>query len=75
MTQPKLKFEEAITKLESIVKKMEEGKLSLEEALKLFEEGTSLSVFCEKSLNEAQGQVEKLVTDAQGNRIRVPFEE
>jgi exodeoxyribonuclease VII small subunit len=75
MSDKKLKFEEALKKLEEIVKKIEEGDLSLEQSLKLFEEGMSLAQFCEKNLNEASGQVEKLITDSKGERKRVPFEE
>lgn len=75
MAEKKPKFEVALKKLEEIVKRLEEGDLPLDQSLKLFEEGMGLSQFCQKSLDEAQGQVEKLITDAQGNRKRVPFEE
>ena len=42
------KFEEALERLEAIVKKLESGDLTLEESLKSFEEGTKLANFCNK---------------------------
>ncbi len=56
-----MKFEEALKKLEGIVAKMEAGDLSLEDALKHFEDGIGLVKFCEVKLGEAEGKVEKLV--------------
>jgi exodeoxyribonuclease VII small subunit len=75
MPEKKPKFESALKKLEETVAKLEEGDLPLDQSLKIFEEGIGLVQFCEKSLNEAQGKVEKLVTDTEGKRKRVPFEE
>jgi exodeoxyribonuclease VII small subunit len=75
MAEKKLKFETALTKLEETVKKLEEGDLPLDQSLKMFEEGMELARFCEKSLNEAQGKVEKLMKDADGTLNRVPFED
>ncbi len=72
-TNQELTFEGALTQLEDIVKKMEQGDLTLDISLKLFEEGTKLGQFCEKSLQEAQGKVEMLMKDQEGNKIRVPF--
>jgi exodeoxyribonuclease VII small subunit len=69
----KITFEVAFKKLEGIIKKLEEGKLSLDESLKIFEEGTSLAHFCENSLHEANGQIEKLMTNQEGMRKKVPF--
>ena len=48
------KFEDAFHKLESIVKRLEDGNLSLEESLKAFEEGVRLSRLCSKKLDEAE---------------------
>ena len=75
MSDKKPKFEEALKKLEGIVKKLEEGDLPLDQSLKVFEEGMGLAQFCEKSLNEADGRVEKLMTDGEGKRKRMRFEE
>ncbi len=74
MASKKPKFEVALKKLEEIVQKMEEGNLSLEQSMKLFEEGIELSRFCEKTLSEAQGAVEKMMSDETGKRVKVPFE-
>ena len=57
------KFEDALKKLEEIVKKMDAGDLSLEEALKSFEEGIKLIHFCQSKLNEAERRVELLLGD------------
>jgi exodeoxyribonuclease VII small subunit len=59
-------FEEALNRLEAIVLELEEGELSLEEAVKKFEEGVELSSFCTKKLTQAEEKVEKLVKTAKG---------
>lgn len=74
MVDKKSTFETALKNLEDIVKKMEEGELSLDQSLKKFEEGMDWVKFCEKNLNEAEGRVEKLMKDSEGNKKRVPFE-
>ncbi len=61
-------FEKKIERLETIVQKMEKGDLSLEDSLKLFEEGVKLSRECHQSLNEAEVKVKQLIgMDSQGN--------
>jgi exodeoxyribonuclease VII small subunit len=55
------KFEECLQRLEKIVDELETGNVSLEQALKLFEEGTQLSSSCRKELEEAEGRVEILL--------------
>jgi len=54
-------FENALKRLEEIVQKLEGGDLSLDESLKLFEEGIELSRLCTKKLTEAEARVEKLI--------------
>ena len=54
-------FEKKLGRLEEIVQKMEKGDLALDESLKLFEEGVSLSRECHTRLNEAEEKVKKLV--------------
>ena len=56
----KLSFEESINKLEEIVKKLECGEESLESSLKLFEEGSKLSVNCYKTLKNAEQKISTL---------------
>ena len=62
------KFEESLQRLEGIVKEMERGDLPLEQSLKLFEEGVSLSASCRKELEAAEGRVEILLRDDEGLR-------
>lgn len=57
----KEKFEDALKKLEDIVRKMEAGDLPLEEALKSFEEGIKLIHFCQAKLDDAERRVEILL--------------
>lgn len=56
-----LKFEASLTRLETLVQKLEQGDLSLEESLKVFEEGVRLSKNCTKILNDAEKKVEILI--------------
>lgn len=67
------KFEDAFQKLEAIVKRLEDGNLSLEESLKAFEEGVRLSRFCSKKLDEAEKKVEILLKDSNGRLVPQPF--
>jgi len=55
-------FEAAIAELESIVKKLEEGDLALEQSLALYERGVQLSRYCHGRLEEAERRVE-ILTD------------
>lgn len=63
MPRKKKTYEEAFSRLEEIVALLEKGNMPLEESLKLFEEGTSLSSFCYSTLNNAQQKVIKLTKD------------
>jgi exodeoxyribonuclease VII small subunit len=67
-------FETALKKLEDIVKKLENGELSLDSALELFEEGIKLSRFCHTRLEEAERRVEILLKNGSGQVRQVPFE-
>jgi exodeoxyribonuclease VII small subunit len=53
-------FEAAIAELESVVKKLEEGDLALEQSLALYERGVQLSRFCHKRLEDAERRIEIL---------------
>jgi exodeoxyribonuclease VII small subunit len=66
-------FEDAMKELEDIVKRLESGDLSLEESLKIFEEGIALSRYCFKKLEEAEKRISILIKDEQGIK-REPFE-
>jgi exodeoxyribonuclease VII small subunit len=73
LAQPK--FEAAMKRLEDIVEKMEEGELTLDESLKLFEEGIKLSRDLNNRLEQAERRVEELVRDEAGGLKTVPFAE
>lgn len=66
-------FEESLGKLESIVEKLEKGDLALEESLKLFEEGVGLSAACKQELDEAEGKIQILVRQRDGQLKPEPF--
>ncbi len=63
------KFERELERLESIVSKLEEGGLPLEENLKLFEEGQKALTRCRTTLEAAQVKVEKLLADGERQLI------
>jgi exodeoxyribonuclease VII small subunit len=67
-------FETALKRLEEIVKKLENGELSLDSALQLFEEGIKLSRFCHTKLEEAERRVEILVKNSSGQPRAIAFE-
>tara|TARA_B100000945_G_scaffold101725_1_gene80211 strand:- start:567 stop:815 length:249 start_codon:yes stop_codon:yes gene_type:complete len=56
----KLSFEEALEKLEEIVRDLESGNVSLDDSVRYYEEGSKLMKFCEKKLTEARMKVEKV---------------
>jgi exodeoxyribonuclease VII small subunit len=68
------KFEDAMERLENIVESLESGDLSLEESLKIFEEGMNLVNFCSKKLEEAEKKVTMLIKDQSGKYSQQPFE-
>jgi exodeoxyribonuclease VII small subunit len=63
-----MKFEEKLNKLEKIVEGMEKGELSLEQALKDFEEGVKLTRECQKELTDAEQKVKKLLGFDESNK-------
>jgi exodeoxyribonuclease VII small subunit len=66
MDVKKLSFERAMEELESIVTKLEGGKVPLEESVVIYERGESLKRRCEELLRHAEARVEKITTDANG---------
>ena len=67
-------FESSLTRLEEIVGKLESANLSLDDAMKLFEEGVQLSRDCQKHLEQAEGKVEILLKKAGGEMAAAPFD-
>ena len=73
MNQKNHTFEENMHRLEQIVRAMERGDVALDESLKLFQEGTALVEACGKLLDEAELQVKKITTAADGSPIEEAF--
>jgi exodeoxyribonuclease VII small subunit len=67
-------FERSLARLEEVVGRLESPQLSLDDAMKLFEEGVALSRECQKQLEEAEGRVEILLKKADGKLSAQPFE-
>jgi len=67
-------FENALGRLETIVAELERGELALEKALQLFEEGITISRFCNGKLTEAERKVEILLKNKEGKLAEEPFE-
>jgi len=67
-------FEKAMKRLEEIVQKLEEGELSLEESLKVFEEGVNLSTFLTQKLGKAEAKVQRLIKIQEGKYKTEPLE-
>lgn len=66
-------FEKSLTELEDLVESMEQGDLSLEEALKAFEKGIALASSCQQSLQKAEQKVTQLV-EKNGELLEKPFD-
>jgi exodeoxyribonuclease VII small subunit len=66
-------FEKAFQDLERIVQRLEGEQLSLDEALKLFEQGIGLSRFCHQKLEEVEKRIELILSDAKGDPKMEPF--
>ena len=62
----KLSFERALEELESIVTRLEGGKVALEESVTIYERGEALKRRCEELLRQAEARVDKITTDANG---------
>ena len=74
MAEKKVTFEQAMARLEEIVKQLEQGDASLEDALTLFEEGTRLMKKCTTQLDKAEQKVSKLLAGPDGHPKEEPFE-
>ena len=69
----KLTFENAMKRLETIVQELEDGDLSLDDALKKFQDGIKLSKFCSSKLDETEKKVSVLLKDEEGMLREEPF--
>lgn len=67
-------FEEAMARIEEIVRTLEKGDKPLDDALGLFEEGTALIKRCSKLLDDAEQKVVKLQKGTDGEPVELPFD-
>ncbi|MDB5484703.1 MAG: exodeoxyribonuclease small subunit [Tardiphaga sp.] len=65
----KLSFERAMEELETIVKRLEDGKVPLEESVTIYERGEALKRRCEDVLRQAEARVDKITTDSSGRAV------
>ena len=72
-TKPK-NFETSLEELERIVRELEQGELTLEKSLELFEQGVKLSRECQERLTQAERRIEILMRDNQGRATVRPFD-
>ena len=63
------KFEEHLTQLETVVERLERGDLSLDESVRLFEDGMKLTSACKQELEQAEGRVQVLV-EGKGGKMK-----
>ena len=73
MSENKKSFEENIQRLEQIVRALERGDAPLEQSLLLFQEGTDLVASCGKLLDDAELQVKKIASAADGSPVEEDF--
>lgn len=66
-------FEKSLEQLEQSVRKLESGTLTLDDSLKVFEEGVAWSRQCEAALTNVQGKIEKLIQKEDGSVAKEPF--
>ena len=66
MAETKASFEEQLAALEKVVEQLERGELTLEDSVRLFEEGVRLSKACKGELDTAEGRIELLVEGSSG---------
>ncbi len=69
-----MNFEDALKRLEEIVKKLETGEASLDESLALYEEGTGMIRVCTAKLDEAEERVRLLTVSQNGEYHEQPFQ-
>jgi exodeoxyribonuclease VII small subunit len=74
MSNANQSFESSLEQLERIVRDLEQGDLTLEKSLELFEQGVKLSRECQERLSQAERRIEVLMRDNQGRVSVRPFE-
>ena len=67
-------YEDAMKKLEEIVTKLESGEISLDESMRLFQQGTELTRVCSEKLNAIERQITKLIEKTDGSVTEEPID-
>ena len=71
-TVDSLSFEASLQELETIVRRLEEGKTTLEDAIKAYERGAALRAHCEKKLQNARLRIDQIVVGENGSLTTQP---
>ncbi len=69
-----LSFEDALARLENIVRQLESGEASLDNSINLYTYGEKLRNACQKRLNDAKSRIEKITQKADGSLAGAPFD-
>ncbi|HBM79852.1 MAG: exodeoxyribonuclease VII small subunit [Clostridiales bacterium] len=69
-----IKFEDALERLEEIIKSLQDGNLSLEKSMEAFQEGIELVKICSEKLDNAETKVKMLIKESNGTQKEVPFD-
>jgi exodeoxyribonuclease VII small subunit len=70
----RLKFEDALRRLDSIVEAMEKGEIGIEESVARYEEAMALAAQCREILSQAEQRIQKIQIDARGQPATSPLE-
>ncbi len=69
-----LSFEEALGRLENIVRELEAGRIKLDDAVKAYEQAVKLKNFCEQKLQDAKLKIEKIEITPDGTPVLTPLD-
>lgn len=69
-----ISFEKALKRLEEIVRHLETGDLSLDDSIRIFEEGMKLSLYCQQELEKADARIKQLVCNDEGGFELIKFD-
>ena len=70
-----MKFEEALSALEDIVRSLESGEVSLEQSIEIYMRGTQLKAHCEEKLKDATARIEKITKSSDGTLTSTPLDD
>lgn len=69
-----IKFEDALDRLESIINRLQDGEMSLDDSLSAFQEGIGLVRTCQAKLDAAEAKINLLIKDGNDNLTEIPFD-